>query len=445
MLTSLFPFKSASDDLDCPLECLEKSSLLDYLDNASNVIETNPELMNSVGFGPIPDAPIVKSLSPSFNVIENYKGEDIDDNESTNSTDSTESQQSQSGKWFLDLIQSLSGWLHTSQAALDYSNNDDLRKSKINFSDEDEKTIISPKEEKEFWSEWEWVLSKTEFLAIEHSTQQANEIEEELKNLRRTANHLKQRPFFISKSLCILSEENSTDHDEDDENLKGIFDKEQLNLLENRPLSASLRSKLLRDVVNQFSDEWLQFIGRTFFQSKNSNETDEQDLSKYPIYIENYAEKPYAKNITGALVSMGFVASHGSDQSLTAQVLGDILWSWWSTLIRSIRDITTISVRSSEALAYEILRAAPVIARVWYETISNTKNLSGIGALPEQWKIKEQAELMRLKQLRAVGMIDAAFRDGPSKAGCLNSTITPERLAAVKQKLEERYYQRKKE
>ena len=85
--------------------------------------------------------------------------------------------------------------------------------------------------------------------------------------------------------------------------------------------------------------------------------------------------------------------------------------------------------------------AGPVIARVWYETLSNTKNISSPGTLPEQWRIKEQEEANRLKQLRAVGMIDAKFGDGPSQEGCLHSTISPERLSMVKQKLEERYYQ----
>ena len=393
---------------------LFRSSLLDYLDNASNILETNPELMNSIGMGPI-DTPIVKNLSSNIEFIDDYEG-----NSNTNYAIEIETQQS--CKWIFDLVQGLSGWLYTTLASVDYSQ---IKFSKLE-DDHPTPITITLAEEKEFWSEWEWVLSQTEEIAIQQANKQASQIENELKNLRQTANQLKQRPFFVSQIQYIFSVNN-------------IFDEEQIKVLETISLSASLRSKLLRDVVNQFSDVWLQFIGRKIFNGESSSD-EEDSSSKYPIFIENYTEKPYTKNVTGALISMGFVASHGSDQCLTPQVLGDIIWSWWSTLIRAIREITDVSDTLSDALASKVLEAAPVIARVWFDTIENTKHLHNPGSLPEKWKLQEQEELTRLKQLRAVGMVDAKFRDGPSKVGTLHSTISPQKLAEVKRKLEQEVY-----
>eukprot|EP00012_Vannella_robusta_P005383 CAMPEP_0206195052 /NCGR_PEP_ID=MMETSP0166-20121206/7587_1 /ASSEMBLY_ACC=CAM_ASM_000260 /TAXON_ID=95228 /ORGANISM="Vannella robusta, Strain DIVA3 518/3/11/1/6" /LENGTH=426 /DNA_ID=CAMNT_0053612191 /DNA_START=46 /DNA_END=1326 /DNA_ORIENTATION=- len=421
-----------SNTEDMEASALQRSSFMEYLATASSLVETNPELLESIGIGKIPEAPIIRVESPLC-VIDNYQGKNTEtsDNDSSPPSVGSDSDDEKSS-WMFDLIQTLSGWLYSSVAAVDYSHTN-LTKSNLRLS-ADLTTSIPELDEEHFWSEWEWVLSRTEEIAIQQSSKQAKQIDEELQNLRRTATQLKQRPYFVSKAQCILSRDNSP---ETSSELCGIFTEQQLQELDCLPLDASLRSKLLRDVVDQFSDEWLEFIGRTFFQPDKP-----QEASNYPIFIENYAEKPYAKNITGALVSMGFVASHGSEQSLTSQVLGDIMWSWWSTLIRSIREINgEVSATSSEKLANQIILAGPVIARVWYETLSNTKNISSPGTLPEQWRIKEQEEANRLKQLRAVGMIDAKFRDGPSQEGCLHSTISPERLSMVKQKLEERYYQ----
>jgi len=456
---------------------LQRSTFMDYLATASTLSESNPELMSSVlGIGPLPEAshPVSKTYSP-LEVIENYQGtpshdlassqENLTDTEHSlssrdnlsHSSPSTQTPQPSGNSdgessWMFDLIESLTGWLYTSQAALDFSQKPDLHNSRINPSPED---VQLTKEEEQFWSEWEWVLSRAEELAIQHSNERSKKIDEELKNLRRTANHLKQRPFFVGKARLVLSPLEQASVEEEDFNLAGIFTAEQLHELENYSLQASLRSKLLRDVVDQFSDDWSAYVGEVFFHSDSSGDDTlplhdldkgTADKKKYSVFIENYAEKPYAKNIQGALVSMGFVASHGSEQSLTPQVLGDILWSWWSTLMRSIRDILEgedIDTNHAELLANEILRSAPVIARLWYETLTySMRSEKAQGLLPEQWKRRESEELARLNQLRAVGLVDARFRDGPSQTGCLHSTISPARLAEVKSKLEEQYYSR---
>jgi len=114
--------------------------------------------------------------------------------------------------------------------------------------------------------------------------------------------------------------------------------------------------------------------------------------------------------------------------------------------MRSIRDIldgSDIDTNHAELLANEILRSAPVIARLWYETLTHSmRSVKAQGILPEQWKRRESEELARLNQLRAVGLVDARFRDGPSQTGSLHSTISPARLAEVKSKLEEQFYSR---
>jgi len=445
---------------------LQRSTFMDYLATASTLSENNPELMSSVlGIGPLPEPshPVSKTYSP-LQVIENYRGtppHDLTSSQESNPTEQQPSQESEGSSprstasqdvgdssWMFDLIESLTGWLYTSQAALDFSQKPDLHNSRLNPAPED---VQLTKEEEQFWSEWEWVLSRAEELAIQHSNERSKKIDEELRNLRRTANHLKQRPFFVAKARLVLSAEEEASVEEEDFNIADIFDAQQLYELETYPLQASLRSKLLRDVVEQFSDDWSAFVGEVFFHSDSSGDDtlplhdldNGQENKKYSVFIENYAEKPYSKNIQGALVSMGFQASHGSEQSLTAQVLGDILWSWWSTLMRSIRDILDgedIDTNHAELLANEILRSAPVIARLWYETLVHAmRSEKAQGILPEQWKRRESEETARLNQLRAVGLVDARFRDGPSETGCLHSTISPARLAEVKSKLQEQF------
>jgi len=254
-----------------------------------------------LGIGPLPESshPVGKTYSP-LEVIENYRGtpphdlacsqESIVDehhsserdnlSHSSPGTQTPQPAQNSDGEssWMFDLIESLSGWLYTSQAALDFSQKADLHNSRINPTPED---VQLTKEEEQFWSEWEWVLSRAEELAIQHSNERSKKIDEELKNLRRTANHLKQRPFFVGKARLVLSPLDQSSVEEEDFNLAGIFTPEQLHELENYSLQASLRSKLLRDVVDQFSDDWSAYVGEVFFQSDSSgDDTPLHDLEK---------------------------------------------------------------------------------------------------------------------------------------------------------------------
>ena len=406
-------------------------SFMEYLSNASKLMESDPRLVNSVlGLGPleienennVPKPKPLKGFSSS-DLIEDYERE----------------LQDEQGNWIYDLLQGISGWLYSTQANKDLSHQD-LTGSKI-LPDEplkENKSLDESVIDESFWNEWEWVLSRTEEIAIQQSEKRKKQIDRELKHLRREASHLQQRPYFVSKAQAILSvaslEESNLD-------FKGIFTQNQIDLIENVPLQASLRSKLLRDIIDQFSQEWLSFIGNTFF---NDEPVDIPGDDNYAIFIENYAETTYSKNITGALVSMGFLASHGSGEVLTAQVLGDILWSWWSTLCRSIQEILDdkkCTQESLEKLAHQIIKSGPVIARVWCETVEHShKTKDSTGILPEKWKQQEQAETQRLNNLRAVGLVDASFKDGPLQCGSRRSTMTAERLATVKQKLEEVFY-----
>lgn len=412
------------------------SSFIDYIASASKLMESNPSLVNSVmGLGPLEDDEFPKPKTFSgFNdsdIIEDYEGETIDQLD-----------------WFNDLLQGITGWLYSTQASKDLSHQD-LSNSKLIESTNDlENSLLN----ESFWKEWEWVLSRTEELAIQQSSKRREQIDNELKQIRQTATHLQQRPYFVKKAQSILSCGSLKDSNPE---FNEIFNQKQIHLLETVPLLASERSKLLRDIINQFSDEWLSFIGQTIFPAKNqviqqdkptTDTTESIDInqttehSTYSTFIENYTETQYSKNITGALVSMGFLASHGSGEVLTAQVLGDILWSWWTTLRKSIEEIVSyeISANVLEMLAKEIIKAGPVIARVWYETVCNSQKATEVsGILPEKWRQNESAETQRLNQLRAVGLVDARFRDGPSTKGAKRSTMTPDRLALVKQKLEE--------
>ena len=419
---------------------LERSSFMGYLASASQITETHPELMGSVcGLGPLLDEPVASTFSPIC-LIEDYEG----------TVPSLPREKSLSEGWVQDLLQSLRGWLYTTQAALDLTNQVLLYQPILQIYED--QPPLSKLDEESFWSEWEWVLSHAEEIAITQSLQRAQQIETELKNLRRTANHLKQRPFFVSHAKSVLSGGHSVSSEGTSSSHTRLTPTEHLQLLHTHPLDSSLRSKLLRDVVDQFSSTWLAFIGELFFQSGSSSieplplaslPAEPAREANFAIFIENYAERPYAKNLTGALIAMGFVASHGSEQCLTPQVLGDILWSWWSTLMRAIREILgVVEVEEAHAmlLAEKIIGCAPVIARLWLETVQHSRKSAHVqGTLPELWRQREREEEARLHQLRATGLIDAKYRDGPAISPS-HSTMSPARLAEVKARLEERFF-----
>jgi len=343
-------------------------------------------------------------------------------------TESNDIQQTvdDSSSWVFDLLQNLSGWLYSTQATLfntlqETSSSDDQLSTPKKFDDVGTEG---------FWAEWEWVLSQTEKLAIHQSAQQANQIEQELRQLRLKANHLKQRPYFVdcAKQFLML------DHPQTN------FSAEDLKVLESGKLSADLRSKLLREVVLHFADQWLSFISSTFFSlaSDTSVETSSElshDLTQSQLDIalnqfeSQFHERPYAKNVVGALVSLSFVASHGADEKLTPAVLGEILWTWWSTLCNSIREslqMPRISTAKAQALAERILQSGPMVASMWIQTLQNSfSSMHNEGNLPKLWREQEAKEQARLKKLKEEG-VDARWGDGPKPS---KKSLSKEKLA----------------
>ena len=135
MLATLLQFTMAtnSNTEDMEASALQRSSFMEYLATASSLVETNPELLESIGIGKIPEAPIIRVESPLC-VIDNYQGKNTEtsDNDSSPPSVGSDSDDEKSS-WMFDLIQTLSGWLYSSVAAVDYSHTN-LTKSNLRLS-----------------------------------------------------------------------------------------------------------------------------------------------------------------------------------------------------------------------------------------------------------------------------------------------------------------------
>jgi len=268
--------------------------------------------------------------------------------------------------FLLELISRLSGWLFNSNNP---TNGD------------------HPLPAEDIWQDWEWVLSKAEEISQKHSQEEAEMIRKELRRLRQTANALKYRPFFHLASKDAF---------------RKLTESEILDL--NSVLQAAESYKIITDVINSLEDEWLRFIQNTFFP-------DPENIS-WQIFSANYKEKPYEKNITGALKELAFSASHGpKNVGINQKVLSDIMWSLWKTLTTSIRTGVNRDLTKEELIlvAKEVVKAQQPFIKLWIQTVRNSRlGKSKEGKLIKKWELETKDLEQKLTSIKQKG-VDAKY------------------------------------
>ena len=331
------------------------------------------------------------------------------------------------GTWVNDLISYLSEWLyHVARV--------DDEEATAKPHEVHESIDLSPTSS--FWHEWEWVLSKSEEMAIEQAKHQTKEqrkqVKEELSSLRNQGSRFRHRPFF-RKSASIRFEQS------DDETRSWL----------GQGLDLSKRNKIMRDTVKSLKEDWIASFDLLLNEAKTTNEEAEttppspssSDPSNFTTSFETlFDEKPYEKNLEGAIVSMGLLASHGAsrNQGLTPVLLSDICWNIWSVLCHSIRkhlDKESLSPEELDIIAREAVKAEGTITSLWAETAKNARSGSSReGQVVEVWK--EEEKIAEEKKLRE--NLPPDFKYSPLKAEPImmrKSTLTPQRLTVLRSNL----------
>mmetsp|Transcript_9915 Transcript_9915/g.13368 ORF Transcript_9915/g.13368 Transcript_9915/m.13368 type:complete len:434 (+) Transcript_9915:65-1366(+) len=313
--------------------------------------------------------------------------------------------------WLSDLVSYLSEWLTFS---LGFSE----RKIQSSKTEEESVSLTAS-----FWAEWEWILSRSEELAMKHAQKQSNTIRNELASLKQRANLFKLRPFFRHSTNCFW------------ESLDPAI-AERLK----ESLDASKRNKIMRDMVKSLKKEWMENFEEIIFSKSQKEEV----ASSFESLFD---EKPYEKNLEGAIVSMAFFASHGAvKDGLTSVLLSEILWNIWSVLWKSIqkyveeeRFSVSMNQKEAEEVAKETLKALPVIINLWAETAKNAKGGSEReGKLVNEWIEEERiAEEKRLQENIPPDFKYSPFTPDPFVKR--KSTLSAKRLQTLKSKLDVLY------
>eukprot|EP01113_Clastostelium_recurvatum_P046026 TRINITY_DN8004_c0_g1_i1.p1 TRINITY_DN8004_c0_g1~~TRINITY_DN8004_c0_g1_i1.p1 ORF type:complete len:217 (-),score=12.78 TRINITY_DN8004_c0_g1_i1:65-715(-) len=172
----------------------------------------------------------------------------------------------------------------------------------------------SPPANLDDWSEWEWVLSRTEEFLVKQSQVEIAKTLCELDSLRASP-HLKIKPIFLKGAM---------------ETILSLRPEDRAEL--HHSLDSSKRSKVITDIVRQFGDEWREWIRTHCFEGDVQLQSE-----KWNRFILSYSEQTYSKNTIGILREVGWQASHGVDGTLSPRVLGDITWSICNALRGAIR------------------------------------------------------------------------------------------------------------
>ncbi len=178
-----------------------------------------------------------------------------------------------SSGWLTYILSSLSRFLVTQ------ADSAPAFESHTGMSMNTEMTFLEKEDPELVWSDWEWVLSKTEEFALLQSNVDSLKIKEELTRLRQTAKTIQFRSYFtklVSPTIKLLQQT-----------------PEELNDL-CTCLDASKCSKIIHDVIANMEKEWLEFIQTTFF-------LDPALHTQWLRFRDNYHEKPYERNVVGSL------------------------------------------------------------------------------------------------------------------------------------------------
>eukprot|EP01117_Protostelium_nocturnum_P003555 TRINITY_DN1467_c0_g1_i1.p1 TRINITY_DN1467_c0_g1~~TRINITY_DN1467_c0_g1_i1.p1 ORF type:complete len:366 (+),score=113.87 TRINITY_DN1467_c0_g1_i1:184-1281(+) len=227
---------------------------------------------------------------------------------------------------------------------------------------------------------WEWVLSDLEEMEREQSLRESMKIREELGTLRNNSS-LNFRSYFISLSSNKI---------------------EQLNGEEQSLLSYVLdpckSSKILSDVIQLYKDVWLQFVKESIFQIKDGGVNNNQ----WESFVDSYDEKPYQRNLVGALKELAGAASLGrKDVGIDKKVMADILWSIWKTLSSSLR-ITLgreLSRYELTCLGNEIAKCQENIIALWIQTVKTSKSgTAKAGLVVKKWSEAKELEKKKMTE-----------------------------------------------
>ena len=362
------------------------------------------------------------------------------------------------GTWVNDLISYLSEWLYHVARTDDEeaAQSTDLR------GEVHESIDLSPTSS--FWHEWEWVLSKSEEMAIQQAhlqtKEQVKQVKEELSSLRQQGSRFRHRPFFRKSALMCFEQ----------------ADEETKTWL-SRGLDLSKRNKIMRDTVKALKEEWISSFDLLLQQATEKEDESPSDSSSSvsssssasppssppkeegegkgeeeveeegkgeggpPQSFETlFDEKPYEKNLEGAIVSMGLLASHGAskNQGLTPVLLSDICWNIWSVLTHSIRkhlEKECLDPEELDIIAREAVKAEKVVTSLWAETAKKARSGSSReGQVVEVWK--EEEKVAEEKKIR--DNLPPDFKYSPFKAESIvmrKSTLSPQRLTVLRSNL----------
>lgn len=109
-------------------------------------------------------------------------------------------------------------------------------------------------------SDWEWVKSPKEEIAIKLSLENALRIEKELQELQKTASSIKLRHYFFKKCNKYMSS----------------LPPDELNTLKT-VLDAPKRSAIIKAALKMLEQEWLAMIRDTFFIHRKKAEQSTSD------------------------------------------------------------------------------------------------------------------------------------------------------------------------
>jgi len=269
--------------------------------------------------------------------------------------------------------------------------------------------------EENILQDWEIILSTTEKF-IHH---QNEKVKHELTTLRRISNHVGYRSRIIQKVQTHYQ----------------ILDKKIAKSLIDSRLDSSKRNRLIKDLINTYQQQWLQFLVQIInFNScltelvillNNSNSiitpstitcTPSSTLVINTLK-DNWLEDKYSKNICGELLSLAFQASHPSENNgLTYVVIGDMLWAMFLCLSRQLTSIMnrTLYQYESDLLLDQVFNLLNSLITSWHHVSSISGSiLERSGLLPIKWHNEHIESLSKIDQIKLKG-VDAKFSDGPS-------------------------------
>ncbi|KAL6075957.1 hypothetical protein QOT17_003267 [Balamuthia mandrillaris] len=159
---------------------------------------------------------------------------------------------------------------------------------------------------------------------------------------------------------------------------------------------------------------------------------------QWATFKEAWGESAYKKGVIGGMKEVGWQASHGPGGiGLNRHVLADIGWSFWKSIVSSLRWVLDRELRCEEQdlLAEKISYCMRPLAYLWWETIQNSEiGTSNAGILPAKWKKEQEKEEHRIRLLKKLNR--HARYEGPTPPKV--KSITRKQLTQLKSMLEQK-------